>query len=73
VFSRFFFLAPNTTSVIQAADQGVIHSLKAGYKREVIKFILTSTNSLNCNTHYFSVFDVHGALRFILCPANHDL
>ena len=39
---RLFFLPPNTTSQTQPTDQGVIHSLKAQYRKNVIRRIIRS-------------------------------
>ena len=39
---RLFFLPPNTTSLIQPMDQGIIHSLKCSYKTRFPKQLLKS-------------------------------
>ena len=39
------FLPPNTTSVSQPMDQGVIRCLKAHYRKRLVKLILHSLNS----------------------------
>ena len=39
------FLPPNTTSVSQAMDQGVIRCLKAHYSKRLVKLILHNLNS----------------------------
>ena len=42
------FLPPNTTSVLQPMDQGVIRSIKAFYRKEIVKRIIASFEQENC-------------------------
>ena len=39
---KLFFLSPNTTSITQQMDQGVIRSLKAKYRTNVVRKIIRS-------------------------------
>ena len=39
---KLFLLPPNTTSKTQPMDQGVIHSLKAKYRKNVVRKIIRS-------------------------------
>ena len=43
--ASFFFLPPNTTSVCQSMDQGIIRCLKAHYGKRLVKLILRSLDS----------------------------
>ena len=40
-----FFLPPNTTSILQPMDQGVIRSLKARYRTKVVKKMIEAIDS----------------------------
>ena len=42
---KLVFLPPNTTSVSQPMDQGIIRCLKANYRKRVVKLILRSLDS----------------------------
>ena len=42
---KLVFLPPNTTSVTQPMNQGVIKCLKAHYKKRLVKLILHSLDS----------------------------
>ena len=42
---KLVFLPPNTTSVSQPMDQGVIRCLKAHYRKRLVKLILRSLDS----------------------------
>ena len=39
---KSFFLSPNTTSTTQPMDQGVIRSLKAKYRKNIVQRIIRS-------------------------------
>ena len=43
--AKLVFLPPNTTSVSQPMDQGVIRCLKAHYRKQLVKLILRSLDS----------------------------
>ena len=43
---KLVFLPPNTTSTLQAMDQGVIRSLKAQYRRQVVLRCITMLDKI---------------------------
>ena len=44
---ELFFLSPNTTSITQPMDQGVIRSLKAKYRANVVRKIIRSLEKIS--------------------------
>ena len=44
---KLFFLPPNTTSITQPMDQGVIRSLKAKYRTNVVRKIMRSLEKIS--------------------------
>ena len=42
---KLIFLPPNTTSVLQPMDQGVIRSLKAHYRKKVVRLCIKAVES----------------------------
>ena len=42
---NLIFLPPNTTSVLQPMDQGVIRSLKAHYRKKVVRLCIEAVES----------------------------
>ena len=44
---KLFFLPPNTTSITQPMNQGVIRSLKAKYRKNMVRKIIRSSKKNN--------------------------
>jgi len=64
---KFVFLPPNTTSLIQPMDQGVISTFKTYYLRRSLKLLLNKTDGANKPTiqEIWKKFDVMKAIEII--------
>lgn len=64
---KFVFLPPNTTSVIQPMDQGVISTFKSYYLRRTFKLLLSDTDGQDKPTmqEFWKQFNVMKALKII--------
>ena len=52
------FLPPNTTSLIQPLDQGIIHSFKSNYRKYLMNFILSDIDgNFNQKIKSYNIFD----------------
>ncbi len=64
---ELFYLPPNTTSKVQALDQGIIHSFKANYRRLFTRDItLKGISSDKCYTTLDKNFKLFNSLTLIL-------
>lgn len=64
---KFVFLPPNTTSVIQPMDQGVISTFKSYYLRRTFKLLLSETDGQDKPTmlEFWKKFNIMKAIEII--------
>lgn len=62
---KVIFLPPNTTSVCQPLDQGIIHNFKFHYRDQILKHILSNMEGAKSASELSKSIDVLEALYFI--------
>ena len=69
---KLVFLPPNTTSRLQPCDAGIIATLKAHYRKRLMRHILAEMDTANTATELGKRVDVLDAIGWLWCSVTPD-